>query len=98
MATKQGLILEHRLVMAQSLGRCLQPWEIVHHKGIRCSGINNRSDNLEDNLEVLPQILDHLPSMRWQAEIIRLQEEILKWQKLTVLLLRNIQKVPYKAI
>ena len=56
MVKKDGYVLEHRLVVAKALGRCLHRWEIVHHKGVKYpkGSIENRQDNrYPENLQLV---------------------------------------------
>lgn len=53
-ATGNKVVLEHRLVMEQILGRYLLPGEVVHHRN------GDRMDNRPENLEVFATNAEHL--------------------------------------
>jgi hypothetical protein len=53
MARKDGYIMEHRLVMAQWVGRMLDRTEVVNHRN------HDPRDNRRENLELYPSNGDH---------------------------------------
>jgi hypothetical protein len=67
MADKRGRVYEHRLVDAQSIGRCLASDEEVHHLNA------DKHDNRLSNLRLVSK-REH--AMEHYAEIRRLREEV----------------------
>lgn len=69
MASRTSYVLEHRLVMAKFLGRCLKPWEIVHHKN------HIRDDNHIENLQLVKDV-KHSQITIIETKIARLENKI----------------------
>src|SRR5207302_550498 len=53
-ATKHGYVAEHRLIVEQLIGRCLEPDEVVHHKD------GNPENNDPENLQLFSSNAEHL--------------------------------------
>jgi len=70
MAKKDGYVAEHRLVVAESFGRCLLPWEIVHHKK-GCAKDDNR---YPETLQLTSDV-GHNQITLWERKLDKLLEQ-----------------------
>ncbi len=86
-----GYIPEHRLIMAHHLGRCLEPWELVHHKGTKYpKGTDeDRGDNRFENLR-LANSSNHQAIAK--GEIIDLYNRITTLEAEVALLTAQLEK------
>lgn len=69
MSDKAGRLLEHRLIMAEHLGRLLEPREVVHHKD------GNRSNNAIDNLDLMSGRKEHAAVHAKESELYQLRQQ-----------------------
>ena len=76
----QKYIAEHRLVVAMSIGRTLEKWEVVHH----INGDN--TDNRLENLELLSSQTKHLPYNILQTEVYALRDRVSNLEKRVTIL------------
>lgn len=85
MANQSRQVYEHRYVIAKKLGRPLESWEIVHHKGTRypMDSREDRQDNREENLELVSH-LENIQIKLMSTRISQLEDQVASQQKLLI--------------
>ena len=84
MANKR-YVLEHRLVMAKHLKRCLLAWEVVHH----INGV--RDDNRLANLQLLPSRSFHITDTLLKSQLSKLEQQLSQQAaRITILEAENV--------
>lgn len=92
MAQKGGYVMEHRLIVAKALGRCLQPWEIVHHKRGFAKDDNRYPETLQ-----LVQEMQHNQITIMENRIERLETKVQEQGRLIKLLQWQLKERDYAS-
>lgn len=82
----KGYVLEHRLVMAKHLGRCLHNFEIVHHKN------HKPDDNRLENLQLISND-KHNQITKMESRIKFLENKVIQLKAEVILLRRPLNGV-----
>ena len=90
MTNSRGYVLEHRLVIAKHLGKCLRSWEVIHHK----NGI--KDDNRLKNLQLLPSQFSHFSLENFELQVKKLEDRILMLEKKNEYLMKQIEEIKNK--
>jgi len=84
MAKSNSCVLEHRLIVAKALGRCLHRWEIIHHKHDKypVGSIEDKQDNrYPENLQLVSDDKHkQITVLEMQITDLQKQVRLLKFQ------------------
>lgn len=83
------VVLEHRLIMAQHIGRCLKQWEVVHHID------GNNLNNDINNLALIPNQAMHSAYTFLQVRIRELEARVTLLEAENVLIKNKLSSLGY---
>jgi len=78
MANHIGYVAEHRLIIARKLKRCLERWEVIHHKHTRfpAGSREDKQDNRPENLELIPTRHTHNTITILERQVSELRQQV----------------------